>query len=109
MQNWLVQLSAALVLGGCTSADRRTGSAQMNDLSVLYPLASTQREFDVYLSASSAGVGGSLLPQTVFGAVDTRGIAFDRLRLVALRLDPCFAHIGPISDPSTCKNQLRLI
>src|SRR6185503_19656134 len=37
------------------------------------------------------------------------GLYYDELRVVAMRIDPCFANLGPITNPATCKNQLRLV
>jgi hypothetical protein len=120
-------LGLAFLLIGCThAASQRGGSngkgdgdtvpdgglvshVQMNDLSVLLPLATTDHEFASYLQASSTGVGGALLPESLFAQVNSRGVVYADLRLVAFRLDPCFANIGPIDDPSTCANQLRVI
>jgi hypothetical protein len=82
---------------------------QMNDLSILFPLANSDHEFSAYLQAASPGLGGDLLPEALFAAVDSRGIVYANLRVVSFRLDPCFANVGPIVDPSTCQNQLRVI
>ncbi len=97
--------------------------AQMNDVSTLLPLAKTQDEFDAYLAPTSNGVGGELLPETVFDAatgekpggdppVGVGGdptIPYKDLRAVGFRIDPCFANIGPVTDASTCRNQLRIV
>lgn len=93
---------------------------QMNDVSILLPLPKTQSEFDAMISPAGTGSSGALLDHTMYvnatGFRDDAGPAvggvtlpYSSLRLVALRLDPCFAQIGPITDPSACQNQLRLI
>src|SRR4051812_15657448 len=84
--------------------------AQMNDVSVLYPLAKTQAEFDHgYLPASAKGQGGALLPVALYEAAGfvspkqngplppgaDAALAYTELRAVAFRIDPCFANIGP--------------
>jgi len=99
--------------------------AQMNDVSVLYPLAKSQAELDTgYLSTSSSGARGVLLPDTLYTKATGQpkdppsghlpigqdvGLPWSTLKVVAFRVDPCFANIGPITDPASCKNQLRLI
>jgi hypothetical protein len=103
---------------------RAANQAQMNDVSVLYPLAKTKAEMAGYLSASDPGVGGPLLPARLYtdatGEPMTRpstplppgadlGLIYDELKVVAFRIDPCFANIGPVTHPESCKNQLRLV
>lgn len=83
---------------------------QMNDVSVLLPLAASSSEFATYLSATSAGANGPLFPSALFMAdEDDGGISYDALRVVAFRFDPCFAQLGPITDPAACNDQLRLV
>ena len=132
-------LLAALV-AGCVNADDKTcttdnpdypdclpdddggkadsanaGLAQMNDLTVVYPLAKSASEFSAMVPATN------LLPKAIYTArfpdpapgptpigSDTR-MTYDSLRLVALRVDPCFAQIGPITPTTQCDNQIRLI
>ncbi len=98
--------------------------AQMNDVSVLYPLAQVAAEEKALLAASAKGPNGALLPKALydttlgFGEVDPdgqlhpgqdTGLYYPKLRLVAFRLDPCFAQIGPVEDVAKCDNQLRVI
>jgi hypothetical protein len=101
--------------------DLRPELAQVNDVSVLFPLATSRAAFDSgYLAPASPGAGGALLPEALyeraFGAPGTLQIggtpaapALAGLRLVAIRFDPCFAQRGEPSDESVCKNQLRLV
>lgn len=89
--------------------DLRPELAQMNDVSILFPLAKTKAAFDRgYLTP------GNMLPKAVYerafgppGTLQVGGTpaapALAGLKLVAVRFDPCFAN----SDP--CKNQMRLI
>jgi hypothetical protein len=93
--------------------------AQMNDVSVLLPLATTQSDFDAYVPASAAGVGGPLVPEDLFTPFDVPAetavgpgqpeLVYSTLRLVAFRLDPCFAQMGPITDSTQCTHQLRAV
>jgi hypothetical protein len=98
---------------------------QMNDVSILYPLATSQGELDNgYLSASDKGAGGTLLPSSLYtkatGAPLTPptkplppgaspSLAYSTLKMVAFRVDPCFANVGPVTDDASCKNQIRII
>lgn len=89
--------------------DLRPELAQVNDVSIMFPLAKTKAAFDRgYLSP------GNLLPKTVYerafgppGTLQVGGTpaapALAGLKLVAVRFDPCFANSNP------CKNQMRLI
>ena len=101
--------------------DLRPELAQVNDVSILFPLAKTKAAFDRgYLTPASPAQGGTLLPKTLyeraFGAPGTLQIggtpaapALSGLRLVAVRFDPCFAQRGAVQDESACKNQMRLV
>ncbi len=133
-------LAAGALAVGCSAADD-TGAAdendsaysrghfsktdvQLNDVSVLYPLATSQAEVDNgYVKASDTGAHGVMLPEKLYdtatGASPTKPgpvpigtdvqMDYRNFRVVAFRIDPCFAHIGPIDDPSSCDNQLRVI
>ena len=148
-----------------TTASGTASGAQLNDLSVLYPLATSSAQLNDYLKATSTTAGGPLLPVALFDAVtgakakasagstdgltDGAGVdagvdggdasaedsgdagsdtvadpgsmndglvpgaspqlVYSDLRAVAFRLDPCFANIGPVTDPSSCQNQIRVI
>ena len=81
---------------------------QMNDLSVLFPMATTPAELALYLTPGSPSANGPLLPQALYMS-DPGAIDFPDLHVVGFRLDPCFGHMGPITDPSSCDNQIRLI
>jgi hypothetical protein len=107
------------------SADTQQDAAQMNDVSVLFPLAKTQNDLDSgYVLASASGARGTLLPlellkdnsfvwpddhQPVLAGGQQNRLRYPFVRVVSMRLDPCAAHIGAITDPSTCKAQLRLV
>lgn len=119
----LVALGGAAACAAPTSSDdgsadedlssktKVTRPVQMNDMSVLLPLAGkSQTDVDAnYLHADG------LLPEAIFDAANgpTAGLrsvpTLDSMRLVAFRFDPCFAQIGPITSSTKCDNQLRLI
>ena len=94
--------------------------AQMNDLTTVFPLAKSDKELAGYLTATSSGALGQLLPKTLYSPLFPDpanihaigadvGMTYANLRVVAVRFDPCFAQIGPITDPASCDNQIRLI
>jgi hypothetical protein len=98
------------------------GTLQMNDVSILVPLAASDVQRDTsMLKASTPGVGGPLLAQALYDSATGEDsgkppapgsptpMPYADLRVVAIRLDPCFAHIGPITDEKSCENQLRLV
>lgn len=118
----------ALVLAACAAeaGDDSTGTdgeeikakttIQMNDVSVLYPLAKTEAELaSGYLTPASVGAAGPLLPEPVFDVIAqaVQGIkgppSFADLHAVAFRLDPCFAQIGPVTSKTKCDHQLRIV
>ena len=37
------------------------------------------------------------------------GAPYENLRVVSVRLDPCFGDLHPTATTTTCKNQLRLV
>ena len=91
------------------------GLSQMNDLTVVYPLAKSASELAAMVPATN------LLPKALYTAQfpdpapgpqpigsDTR-MSYDKLRLVAIRFDPCFAQVGPIAPTTQCDNQIRLV
>lgn len=112
-------LFAAIGLAACavvnddaasSAAADSTASVQPNDVSILYPLANAT------LGPDSAGNGGALLPADIYargvGTVGPGGTPIvdrSKLRLVALRFDPCFASLTPIAETTDCQNQVRLV
>jgi hypothetical protein len=102
-------------------------AVQMNDVSVLYPMANSADEAAGYLAPWSDGLGGSLFPESVYrsatgaqassrvgqplqnGFSPATGLDYGTMRAIAVRIDPCFGAIGPITQPDTCENQLRIV
>jgi hypothetical protein len=91
---------------------------QMNDVSIVLPLAKTAKELDEgYVKADD------LLPKELYKSAtgfpveqpahvpvgSDVGLVYTKLRAVAFRFDPCFAQIGPITDEAACDNQLRIV
>ncbi len=110
-----------------TESDDTAAAAriQLNDVSVLYPMAKSTLEFDAYIKPEEKGTKGVLFPQKLYE--DATGMSessdgdkpnviggrtdllYKNLRMVAFRVDPCFAQVGPIVDANKCDNQIRLI
>ena len=96
--------------------DVPTGPLQLNDVSILFPLSTT------YLSASSSGARGALVPESLydsFGGItgstfgpdddDVGHADYGDLHAVAMRIDPCFAALDPDPQGFGCTAQLRLV
>jgi hypothetical protein len=111
----------ALALAACTESGQPVdgGAIQMNDVSILMPLTGAPSS---YLAASSHGSRGVLLPEKLYdqvghiagsGGIPTPGSGGDAryadLRVVAMRLDPCFASLAPDPHGAGCTAQLRLV
>lgn len=84
----------------------------LHDLSILFPLPS-ERDLPALLGTDSRGVRGALLPADVQTELpllvvgqDREDLFRDKLKVVAVRLDPCFVEgTGPLP----CQRQIRLV
>jgi hypothetical protein len=80
----------------------------LNDVSVLLPLP-VDGAAAGYLTPESAGMKGALLPRAIydqvpsFPVVPADGLAYERMRVVALRFDGC----GGL--PTDCHGEVRLV
>lgn len=97
--------------------------AQMNDVSILFPLPQSAADVDRLLAPSAAGDEGALLPSALYASIgpitgttqtDDGGVlqefaAYSALRVVAMRIDPCFASLAPDPHGIGCTAQLRLV
>jgi hypothetical protein len=82
----------------------------MNDLSVLMPLPRSSSELEAMMSPTTPGQTGVLLPEALYMNDSSAPLQpYKDLKLVALRLDPCFGPTDPSADPALCDNQLRLV
>jgi len=93
----------------------------MNDVSILFPLGTASDYSTGHLRADSPGSRGVLFPASIFQKISIAGSAssggiggpmlapYANMRVVALRLDPCFAELNPTPTAPTCRNQLRLV
>jgi hypothetical protein len=114
-----------LVQDGGPNDDGGTIAAQMNDVSILFPMATDGGVTRAgLLAASASGARGTLLPSNLYDAVghvigntftppispgSTGEAKYGDLALVAVRIDPCFASLDPDPHGTGCANQLRLI
>lgn len=88
------------------------GSAHwdLNDVSFLMPLPESENSH-VLLSAESAGLQGALLPAHLHADIPGLSFVHSReeerrlLRVVSVRIDPCFQVLSPLA----CQKQIRLI
>jgi hypothetical protein len=108
--------------GGATHFD--ASDIQLNDVSVLFPLPKTEAERSKgLLSVSAKGARGVLLPSALYDGVShilgssgtgnaiggDQTADYANLRVVGMRIDPCFASLEPPVDGLDCENQLRLV
>lgn len=100
------------------SAPLRTLRSQ--DVTVVYPLPKAE-DVDRLVQAGATGLYGRMIPPDLFAQIPapldprpgsrtamTGMSGWAGLRLVALRLDPCFGSRGEIPD-AACPNQIRLV
>jgi hypothetical protein len=96
-------------------------AATMNDVSILFPLPCDAADLDTLLSASSSGARGTLLPGELYASIgpisgpspsDASPLTialYSSLRVVAMRIDPCFASLAPDPNGEGCQAQIRLV
>jgi len=94
--------------------------ARMNDVSILFPLPASGDDLGLLLAPSATGSRGVLLPSdlyasepipfaTGFDDSPKTYVAYGDLRVVAMRIDPCFASLAPDPHGVGCTAQLRLV
>lgn len=101
-------LFAALIF---TWGLQASASWSLNDVSYLMPLPQHLGQ-DGLLGLKSTARGGGLLPSTqtmaklpVLTIGMTREQSYEALRVLAVRIDPCF----PLPTPQSCQRQIRLV
>jgi hypothetical protein len=81
----------------------------MNDVTIIYPLPDHSAAASELISPQEPGLGGSWLPQKLYARLpeinqgEARTYTYRNLRVVAIRLDPCFR------DEGACLPQVRLV
>lgn len=96
----------------CVLVTASTASAvwDLNDVSYLMPLP-VKVGADNLLGLEAAGRGGPLLPSKFLGAIPPLTVVHSgaeiasSLRVIAVRVDPCF----PLPTPQSCQKQVRLV
>jgi hypothetical protein len=102
-------------------------AAQMNDVSIMFPLPQTAADIASLLAPSVVGSRGTLVPSSLYTTVaelpgstltttaPSNGLAgysiasYDDLRVVSVRIDPCFAVMHPDPHGAACPPQVRLV
>lgn len=85
------------------------GGWGMNDATIVYPLPQTEAGMSQMLTPQDEGRGGVLLPPAVWQRLpaldqgENMARTYRRLRVVAVRFDPCFKIEG------ACRAQVRLV
>lgn len=85
----------------------------LNDVSFLLPLPSTGREASL-LGLAADGAKGPLLPRRLYDGLpllvegQDAGVLYEQLRVVSVRVDPCFPGTAP-PEPPRCVKQVRLV
>ncbi|UXR65363.1 hypothetical protein EZJ49_03740 [Bdellovibrio bacteriovorus] len=94
----------------CSMVLQAQAAWDLNDVSYLMPLP-TQMGEDSLLKLESSARGGSLLPTSFVNQIPVLAIDRSRdelnsaLRVVGVRIDPCF----PLPTPQSCQRQIRLV
>lgn len=104
--------SFALFLG-ITSAQSVLAQWNLNDVSFLFPLPTSNESRDALLGPQATADQGSLLPFKIFSQLPTLNNGGDgsaltyseELRVVAVRIDPC----APAPVPRACNAEIRLV
>ena len=90
----------------CSPARAQWG---MNDVTIIYPLPDHSTEAAELISPQEPGLGGAWLPQKLYVRLpeinqgEAKDDTYRNLRVVAVRLDPCFRNEG------SCLPQVRLV
>ncbi|MFO0558090.1 MAG: hypothetical protein U0269_29920 [Polyangiales bacterium] len=107
-------VAAVMVVASCGPASSGRAPLGVNEVSILFPLPRTGTELGMLPLAYSQGERGELLPRTVYDQLPlllTFGgpnAIYYSLRVVSVRLDPCFPGIGP-QGPAPCQTQVRVV
>ncbi|WP_413583321.1 hypothetical protein [Bdellovibrio sp. HCB288] len=100
----------AIILLSCLTSFSAYATWDLNDVSYLFPLPRKVGQ-DQLLNIKAVGVGGPILPVRFMDTIPplspvmTPDQTNDALRVIAMRIDPCF----PLPTPLSCQRQLRLV
>jgi hypothetical protein len=104
----------AMLGASCGPTSGARAPLGVNEVSILFPLPRSGPELGLLPLAYSQGERGELLPRSLYDQLPlllTFGgpnAIYYSLRVVSLRLDPCFAGIGP-QGPAPCQTQVRVV
>lgn len=104
----LFKLLLAVVGFGGLSAE--AARLNQNDISILMPLPTLLTE-NQFLKPETVATGGELLPAWLYAkmppiAMEDPAVTFKKLRVVGIRVDPCFV---PAPPRTGCQAQIRMI
>jgi hypothetical protein len=108
---WRILMHATLFLASLLALMPAQANPKwgMNDVTIIYPLPHYPHEISQLISPGTEGLGGSLLPEKYFQRLpvinqgEPRHLTYRNLRVVAVRIDPCFSFKGE------CLPQVRLV
>lgn len=99
-----------LILVLCFCAVQAQAAWDLNDVSYLMPLPTKVDEAGL-LRVFSLGSGGPLIPNKMFETIPfltptmNKEAGLAALRVIAVRIDPCF----PLPTPQSCQRQIRFV
>jgi hypothetical protein len=100
--------------GGKAGAPSSSAKIGLNDVSYLFPLPKTDAELKSLLTFASTGAHGALFPRTIYDPIITHLTeltdaeeSYQRSHVVAMRLDPCAAHLSAKPN-EPCESEVRL-
>lgn len=86
-----------------------------SDVAVLFPLPTSLAATSA-LTLDAKAAGGALLSEARFDDIEVFAegappeFAYDRFRIVAMRVDPCFPDLAALEiNPAACQRQIRLV
>jgi hypothetical protein len=101
---------SALLVAACLAAcSRAMAQWGMNDVTIIYPLPDRPAAASALITPQEPGLGGPWLPQKLYARLpeinqgEAKNYTYRNLRVVAIRLDPCFRNEG------ACLPQVRLV
>jgi hypothetical protein len=107
----------SLLLLGCGAGNTQTssdGGVDLNDVSFLFPLPVSSSDAEQLLSMQTMGDHGQLFSRAFYDQLPlqllpdvTKANAYPLLRVVAVRVDPCFP--GGAPPAPACLKQIRLV